>query len=130
MSLGALGQTVCSTCLYRRVQRHTVDQILDAVSPTLDVPVPLREEQLVVDVFKRFDFQVPKFSLPLTVRLSLLALGNLDITSLAFHVKEALVHLDIFSSSPFVSGSHSAGVASVFGGIRNKSTRFLRPLFN
>ena len=29
------------------VQRHTVEQIGDAVSPTLDVLVPLREEQLV-----------------------------------------------------------------------------------
>ena len=36
-----------------RVQRHTVDQTLDAVSPTLDVPVPLMGEQLV-DVLRFF----------------------------------------------------------------------------
>ena len=41
-----------------RVQRHTVEQILDAVSPTLDVPVPLMGEQLV-DVLRFFDTLSP-----------------------------------------------------------------------
>ena len=41
-----------------RVQRHTVDQILDAVPPTLDVPVPLMGEQLV-DILRFFDTLCP-----------------------------------------------------------------------
>ena len=42
-----------------QVQRHTADQIVDAVPglPTLDVPVPLMVEQLA-DVLKQFDVQV------------------------------------------------------------------------
>ena len=43
-----------------RVQRHTVHQILDAISPTLDVPVPRREEQLVAAVLTHFDFLLPE----------------------------------------------------------------------
>ena len=41
-----------------RVQRHTVDQTLHAVSPTLDVPVLLMGEQLV-DVLRFFDTLCP-----------------------------------------------------------------------
>ena len=43
-----------------QVQRHTVDQIVDAVPglPTLDVPVPLMMEQLV-DVLQFFDALIP-----------------------------------------------------------------------
>ena len=43
-----------------RVQRHTVDQIFDALSflPTLDTPVPLMVEQLV-DVLRFVDALVP-----------------------------------------------------------------------
>ena len=43
-----------------RVQRHTVDQIVDAVPglPTLDGPVPLMVEQLV-DVLQLFDALIP-----------------------------------------------------------------------
>ena len=41
-----------------RVQRHTVDQIIAA--PLLDVPVPLMEEQLLLDVFRPHDRQVPE----------------------------------------------------------------------
>ena len=38
-----------------QVQRHIVHQIVDAASPTLDVPVPLREDQLMA-VLKSYDF--------------------------------------------------------------------------
>ena len=41
-----------------RVQRHTMDQIIAA--PMLDVPVPLVEEQLLVDAFACYDIQVPE----------------------------------------------------------------------
>ena len=41
-----------------RIQRHTVDQIIDA--PLLDVPVPQMEEQLLLDVFRLHDRQVPE----------------------------------------------------------------------
>ena len=41
-----------------RVQRHTVEQIIAA--PMIDVPVPLMEEQLLVDVFAPHDIQVPE----------------------------------------------------------------------
>ena len=39
-----------------RVQRHTVEQII--LAPMLDVPVPLMEEQLLVDAFAPHDIQV------------------------------------------------------------------------
>ena len=42
-----------------RVQRHSVDQIDDAVSLTLDLLVPLREEQLVA-VLAHFDLLIPE----------------------------------------------------------------------
>ena len=41
-----------------RDQRHTVEQIIAA--PMIDVPVPLMEEQLLVDVFAPHDIQVPE----------------------------------------------------------------------
>ena len=41
-----------------RVQRHTVEQII--LAPMLDVPVPLMEEQLLVDAFAPHDIQVPE----------------------------------------------------------------------
>ena len=41
-----------------RVQRHTVEQIVAA--PLLDVPVPQLEEQLLLDVFRPHDRQVPE----------------------------------------------------------------------
>ena len=41
-----------------RVQRHTVEQIIAA--PLLDVPVPQMEEQLLLDVFRPHDRQVPE----------------------------------------------------------------------
>ena len=41
-----------------RDQRHTVEQIISA--PMLDVPVPLMEEQLLVDAFAPHDIQVPE----------------------------------------------------------------------
>ena len=41
-----------------RVQRHTVEQII--FTPMLDVPVPLMEEQLLVDVFAPHDIHVPE----------------------------------------------------------------------
>ena len=40
-----------------RVQRHTVELII--LAPVLDVPVPLMEEQLLVDAFAPHDVQVP-----------------------------------------------------------------------
>ena len=39
-------------------QRHTVEQIISA--PMLDVPVPLMEEQLLVDAFAPHDIHVPE----------------------------------------------------------------------
>ena len=42
-----------------RVQRHTVDQMVDApLPPTFDVPVPLMVEQLLLGVFSPLDFRV------------------------------------------------------------------------
>ena len=42
-----------------RVQRHTVDQMVDApLLPTFDVPVPLMVEQLLVGVLSPLDFRV------------------------------------------------------------------------
>ena len=41
-----------------RVQRRTVEQII--LSPMLDVPVPLMEEQLLVDAFAPHDVRVPE----------------------------------------------------------------------
>ena len=42
-----------------RVQRHTVDQMVDApLLPTLDVPVPLMVEQLLLGVLSPLDFRV------------------------------------------------------------------------
>ena len=41
-----------------RDQQHTVEQIISA--PMLDVPVPLMEEQLLVDAFAPHDIQVPE----------------------------------------------------------------------
>ena len=41
-----------------RVQRHTVEQIV--LPPMLDVPVPLMEEQLLVDAFAPHDIRVPE----------------------------------------------------------------------
>ena len=42
-----------------RVQRHTVDQMVDApLLPTFDVPVPLMVEQLLLGVLSLFDFRV------------------------------------------------------------------------
>ena len=41
-----------------RVKRHTVEQIIPA--PMLDVPVPLMEEQLLVDAFAPHVIQVPE----------------------------------------------------------------------
>ena len=41
-----------------RVQRHTVEQIIPVLM--LDVPVPLMEEQLLVDAFAPHDIQVPE----------------------------------------------------------------------
>ena len=45
-----------------RVQRHTVDQNIDtfAAAPLLDVPVPLMEEQMLLDVFWPHDREVPE----------------------------------------------------------------------
>ena len=42
----------------RRVQRRTVEQIV--LAPMLDVPVPLMEEQLLVDAFAPHDIWVPE----------------------------------------------------------------------
>ena len=41
-----------------RDQRHTVEQII--LAPVLDVPVPLMEEQLLVDAFAPHDIHVPE----------------------------------------------------------------------
>ena len=41
-----------------RVQRRTVEQII--LAPMLDVPVPLMEEQLLVDAFAPHDVRVPE----------------------------------------------------------------------
>ena len=42
-----------------RVQRHTVDQMVDApLPPTFDVPVPLMVEQLLLGVLSPLDFRV------------------------------------------------------------------------
>ena len=41
-----------------RVPRHTVEQII--LAPMLDVPVPLMEEQLLVDAFAPHDVRVPE----------------------------------------------------------------------
>ena len=42
-----------------RVQRHTVDQMVDApLLPTFDVPVPLMVEQLLLGVLSPLDFRV------------------------------------------------------------------------
>ena len=43
---------------HERVQRHTMERII--LAPILDVPVPLMEEQLLVDVFAPHDIQVPE----------------------------------------------------------------------
>ena len=44
------------------VQRHTVDQNIDtfAAAPLLNVPVPLMEEQMLLDVFSPHDREVPE----------------------------------------------------------------------
>ena len=44
--------------LQERDQRHTVEQII--LVPTLDVPVPLMEEQLLVDAFAPHGIHVPE----------------------------------------------------------------------
>ena len=42
-----------------RVQRHTVDQMVDAsLLPTFDVPVPLKVEQLLLGVLSPLQFRV------------------------------------------------------------------------
>ena len=43
---------------HERIQRHTMEQII--LAPMLDVPVPLMEEQLLVDAFAPHDIQVPE----------------------------------------------------------------------
>ena len=62
------------------VQRHTVNQTVDAVSPMLDVLVPLREEQLLVAMLTHFDLlvaeqviEVPKISSPSRVSRAVLS---------------------------------------------------------
>ena len=58
-SVGARPGSVTDPRPQARVQRHTVDQMVDApLLPTFDVPVPLMVEQLLFGVLSPLDFRV------------------------------------------------------------------------
>ena len=91
-----------------KVQRHTVDQIVDAVSPTLDVLVPVREEQLVA-VLTHFDLLFPEQVIEMPTissppRVSRTVLSEPQSRPLTFQCLFRLV-LEVFKVYPLAGGT-------------------------
>ena len=99
-----------------RVQRRTVEQII--LAPMLDVPVPLMEEQLLVDAFAPHDIRVPEqvIEVPKLLPDDVPLRTAVRDTQLAEQPAEVPTIISFFSLQRIVE--QNVDIPSPYGGVR------------